>query len=137
MSFFCATSAFPDAKIQFSFRLLPRLLPHQEPFGTFYDLGPPGPRLFFAQRPSLSPIRDPRPLTPPWTGTYPFAGVGHLLAFGAVQRVVVVVDAAGVQVDQHGVGVLHGCQGAFGDAVVDGVVDGDHSGVHWGRRTMR
>lgn len=96
--------------------------------------GPGGTRLFSAQRPSLSPIYDSRPLTP---FTYPFAGAGHLLAFGAVQRVVVVVDAAGVQVDQHGVGVLHGRQGAFGDAVVDGVVDGDHSGVHWGRRTRR
>lgn len=42
----------------------------------------------------------------------------------------VLVRAAGVQVDQHGVGVLHGGERALWDAVVDGLVDGDHSSVH-------
>lgn len=61
---------------------------------------------------------------------YPFSGAGHLLALGLVQRVVVEPGRASVQVHQHGVGVLHGGHGALGDALVDGLVDGDDGGVH-------
>lgn len=105
----------PNAKIQLSFGLSPQLFSHQEQFGVFYGPRPPG----------LS-------WCPPtlWTETYPFARVSHLLPLGAVQRVVVVAGAAAVQVDQHGVGVLHGCQRALGHALVDGLVDGDDGCVH-------
>lgn len=114
-----------DAKTFFCFRLQLQLLSNQDgsSLGPFYGLfrtARCGPSFL-----SLPPCRTACNET-----AYPFPRVGHLLPFSLVQHVVILMSTAGIQVDQHGVGVLHGGQRALGYTLVNGLIDGDHSGMY-------
>lgn len=65
---------------------------------------------------------------------YPLAWAGHLLSFGLVQCVMVLPSRAEIQVEQHGIGVLHSSQCALWYALVNSLIYGNHSSMHWGRR---
>lgn len=109
----------------FCFRLQLQLLSNQEgsslgPFYGLFGMTRCGPSFH-----SLAPCRAACD-----EAAYPLPRVGHLLPFSLVQRVVILMSAAGVQVVQHGVGVLHGSQRALWYSLVNGLVDGDHSSVH-------
>lgn len=109
----------------FCFRLRLQLLSNQDgsSLGPFYGLfttqhcGP----LFL----SLPPCRTTSDET-----AYPFPRVGHLLPFSLVQCVVILMSTAGIQIDQHGVGVLHGGQCALRYTLVNGLIDGNHSSMY-------
>lgn len=109
----------------FCFRLQVQLLSNQDgsSLGPFYGLFRTprcGPSFL-----SLPPCRTTSDET-----AYPFPRVGHLLPFSLVQCVVILMSTAGVQVDQHGVGILHGGQCALRYTLVNGLIDGDHSSMY-------